>query len=186
MAWIVIKVTGGLASLNAPAIIQQCESELYRWRSFSRASNSKGISSPGSTSLHWLTLWVSSVPGPWTSEMESALLLWDSATLWDIYERLVLETALRCGQQRCPMIRSASFLRVFRTQLFHTRDIAYNEPTPDPFMWVKWVPVSRKSILHLISQPTTLYASEPHLKTKRTSATREVKKNVWRLPSNFQ
>lgn len=66
----------------------ECESELYRWRSFSRASNSKGISSPGSTSVHWLTLWVSSVPGPWTSEMESALLLCDSATLWGIYEKL--------------------------------------------------------------------------------------------------
>lgn len=72
----------------------ECASELYRWRSFSRASNSKGISSPGSTSLHWLTLWVSSVPGPWTSEMESALLLWDSATLWGRYECLYLETFL--------------------------------------------------------------------------------------------
>lgn len=61
---------------------RRSEAESYRWRSFSRPSNSKGISSPGSTSLHWLTLWLSSVPGPWTSEMESALLLWDSATLW--------------------------------------------------------------------------------------------------------
>lgn len=91
--------------MEGPAEENKLMMSQYRWRSFSRASNSKGISSPGSTSLHWLTLCVSSVAGLWTSEMESALLLCDSATLCARNTRTHYWAGPTCGQQAVAELR---------------------------------------------------------------------------------
>lgn len=86
----------------------------YRCLSFSRASNSNGISSPGKTSLHWLTLCGSSVPVLWISEMESALLLCDSATL---------QVNIKKNHPRSPKIMHYILIL---TSLTHTKKSLFN------------------------------------------------------------